>query len=124
MGHREQLAVTPHVLGPFSDGFARQRFFDAVIVVSDFERAEVEFADVRGRERIFASALAAFQRLHVTVFVTHINSCWRLPGDAAKTRARKKPFLMTRKGYKKSLLPLIFPKLMMPGLELAPVIET
>ena len=27
---------------------ARERFFDAVVIVGDFERAEVEFADVGG----------------------------------------------------------------------------
>jgi len=41
-----------------------QRFLDAIVIVGDFERAEVEFADVCRFERIFASALAALERLH------------------------------------------------------------
>ena len=50
----------------------RQRFLDAVVIVGDFKRAEVELANVRGFERIFAAALAALERLHESfVFFTH-----------------------------------------------------
>jgi hypothetical protein len=41
------------------DDFARERFLDAVVIVNDLERAEVELANVRGGEGILAAALAA-----------------------------------------------------------------
>ena len=66
-----------------------QRFFDAVVVVGDFERAEVEFADVRGFERIFASALAALERLHVTVLFTHKLFCTARPRASPNFRFQR-----------------------------------
>jgi hypothetical protein len=47
-----------------------------------------------------------------------------LPTCRYDFRATKKPRLMARGGDKTVVLLLIFPKPMMPGLELAPVIET
>jgi hypothetical protein len=78
---------------------ARQRFFDAVVIVGDFERAEVEFADVRGGERIFAAAFAALERLHVTVmFIGHkfFSNCHR---DTERTEADKNNFSCISKIY-------------------------
>ena len=69
--HRQQFAVTPHRLRARGNRCFGQRLFDAVVVIGDFERAEVELADVIGRERIFASALPALQRLHVTTVFFH-----------------------------------------------------
>jgi hypothetical protein len=43
---------------------------------------------------------------------------------AEPVEKQKKPRLMLRRGYKNCVALLIFPGLMMPGLELAPVIET
>ena len=74
---------------------------DAVIVIDDFERAEVEFANVRGGERIFPSAFAAFQRLHETICLSinvsqlrswpSVGACllWQKPSGPIK-----KPLLM------------------------------
>jgi len=68
----QQLAVTPHGLRARGDDVARERLLDAVVIVGDFERAEVEFADVRGFKRVFATAFAALERLHVTLMLfTH-----------------------------------------------------
>jgi hypothetical protein len=47
-----------------------------------------------------------------------------LKGVTATFQGNKKPLLMARRGDKASTILLIFPRLMMPGLELAPVIET
>jgi hypothetical protein len=50
-------------------------FLDAVVIVGDFQRAEVELANVRGFERILAAALAALERLHES-FVFFHNLCY------------------------------------------------
>src|SRR6185436_2688550 len=74
-GHRQQLPVTPHGLRTRLNARMVERHFDAVIVVNDFERAEVEFAYVRGGEWILATALAALERLHETsVFFHNLSS--------------------------------------------------
>ena len=70
--HGQQLAVAPHGFRARLNGGLGERLLDAVVIVGDFERAEVEFADVRCFERIFAAALAALERLHESfVFFTH-----------------------------------------------------
>ena len=54
------------VFGRDCDRVARQRAFDAVVVINDFERAEIKFANMVRGERIFAAALAALERPHET----------------------------------------------------------
>ena len=70
-GHRQQLPVAPHGLWPRPDVRMIERRFDTVVIVNDFERAEVKFAHVRGGERIFATALAALERFHETSVFFH-----------------------------------------------------
>ena len=45
---------------------AGEALFDAVVIIGDFQRAEIEFAHVRGGERVFPTAFAALKRLHET----------------------------------------------------------
>ena len=51
-----------------------RRLLDAVVIIDDFQRAEVEFADVIGGQRIFPSAFAALERLHETGMFFHNRS--------------------------------------------------
>ena len=56
-----------------------QDFFIAVIVIGDLQaRAKIELADVCGGEWIFASALAALERLRETLMFTHKIFRWRV----------------------------------------------
>ena len=113
VGHRQQFAVTPHRLGTRLDGRLGQRFFDAIVIINHFERAEVELADVCGGERIFPPALAALERLHETSVFFHKNSFGR-DGSLSRPfgrrgaaslplcfKANKKPRLMNEKGLAK-----------------------
>ena len=62
--HRQQFPITPHALWTRLDGRAGQRFLYAGIVVNDLQRAKVELANVRRRQRVFPPALAALEGLH------------------------------------------------------------
>ena len=138
----QQLAVTPHGLRARGDDVARERLLDAVVIVGNFERAEVEFADMRGFERVFATAFAALERFHVTLmlFTHNFYFCHRGTEDtesefvfiSVRSVSRWRFCFLKQKspdsqgeGATKRLLRFsFFPKLMMLELELAPVIET
>jgi hypothetical protein len=68
----EEFAVTPHGAGALIDFSAGEAGFDFRVIVGDFERAEIEFADVGGREGVFAIALAAFECLHEPGVFIHV----------------------------------------------------
>ena len=69
--HRQQLGVAPHRLRSRLDRRPGERCPDAIVIVKDFERAEVKFAHVRGGQRIFAAALTTLERLHETCVFFH-----------------------------------------------------
>src|SRR5262249_51162405 len=71
IGYRQQLLVAPHGLGTGEDALAVERALDALVIVSHFERAEIELAHVRGLQRVFAAALAALERLHESKMIVH-----------------------------------------------------
>src|SRR5439155_22939202 len=78
--HRQQLAEPPHALGARLDGGPRQRFLDALVIIDYFERAEVEFANVRRGERILPATFAALQRPHKTFVSFHSHFAPARPG--------------------------------------------
>src|SRR5262249_19422102 len=58
---REQFVIAPHVAWPRLDFLAADRFGDSVVVVLNFERAEIIDAEVERLLGILLAAHAAFQ---------------------------------------------------------------
>ena len=87
-GDGEQFTVAPHGAGATLDGVAGEGLFRALVVVHDFQRAEIELANVGGRQRVFPAALAALESLHETIGLFH-NFVVPL-----RRRGNKKPLLI------------------------------
>jgi hypothetical protein len=60
---RKQFAIAPQVSVAGSDFFAADGFFNGVVIVDNFQRAEAGFAYVKRLLRIFLSALSALKSL-------------------------------------------------------------
>src|SRR6478672_6968710 len=73
--------------------FSCQGAFDSVVVINDFERAEVKFTNMIGGERIFSAALAALQRPHETFVLFHKFKSLRT-NKTASSHAEKRPKIL------------------------------
>src|SRR5207249_8561718 len=58
---RQELLEAPHVVGPQLDLFARHRLGDGVVVVIDFERAEIFGTEVDRRDGVSLAAQTTFE---------------------------------------------------------------
>ncbi len=71
MGDGKEFPEAPHTFGPGLNDGAGHGLLDALVIVNDFEGAEIEVADMGGGEGIFAAAFAALERLHESKMFLH-----------------------------------------------------